>query len=143
MRKSSTLFGALSAAVLAASLVAAPAAHAAKAGAGKGGEMPSKKVCAKATDPLVVGGCLATNRKKGNCMACHQFKGIEKTRLQAGNIAPPLVAMKQRFPDKAKLRAQIADPTKANPNSSMPPYGRHSIVSGGEIDLITEWAHTL
>ena len=46
-------------------------------------------------------------------------------------------------PDKAKLRAQIADPTVANPNSIMPPFGRHNILSDEEIDLIAEFVHTL
>ncbi|NOZ10743.1 MAG: sulfur oxidation c-type cytochrome SoxX [Gammaproteobacteria bacterium] len=108
------------------------------------GEMPSKKVCkSKPKDPVVAGGCIATDRKKGNCMACHSFAGLEKTRLQAGNVGPPLVAMKQRFKDKKKLRAQIWDATKANPQSMMPPFGRHKILSEKDIDLITAWALSL
>ena len=141
MRKSSTLLTALgAAALLVGGMAVAPQAN---AGPGKGGEMPSKKVCAKATDPVVIGGCIATNRKKGNCMACHQFKGLEKTRLQAGNIAPPLVVMKKRFKSKADLRAQIWDATKKNPNSMMPPFGRHGILTEKEIDYVTEWAWSL
>jgi L-cysteine S-thiosulfotransferase len=108
-----------------------------------GGELPSKKVCKSATDAAVKGGCIATDRKKGNCAACHTFKGLEKTRLQAGNIAPPLVAIQQRFPDKAKLRTQIYDATVANKNSMMPPFGRHKILSGEEIDNIVEFLYTL
>jgi sulfur-oxidizing protein SoxX len=142
MRNSTNFFTALGAvALLLGGLAMAPQAVA--AGHGKGGEMPSKGACAKATDPIAVGGCLATNRKKGNCMACHTFAGLENTRLQAGDIAPPLVGMKQRFPDKAKLRAQIYDATKANPNTMMPPYGKHGILSDKDIDLITDWAYTL
>lgn len=82
---------------------------------------------------------IAFNRKKGNCLACHSIKGGKLP----GNIAPPLVAMKQRFPDKAKLRAQIYDSTAANPNSSMPPFGRHRILSDKEIDLVTDFIHSL
>lgn len=82
---------------------------------------------------------LAENRKKGNCFACHDYKGAHL----AGNIGPPLVAMKARFPDKAKLRAQIYDATKANPNTMMPPFGRHRILSDAEVDALTEWAYTL
>jgi sulfur-oxidizing protein SoxX len=108
-----------------------------------GGEMPSKKVCKSATDSVVKGGCTMTDRKKGNCMACHQFKGLEKTRLQAGNVAPPLIAMKQRFPDKAKLRKQVYDATSIVKNSPMPPFGRHGILSGKEIDNIVEFLYTL
>lgn len=82
---------------------------------------------------------IAFNRKKGNCLACHQIEGGE----MAGNIGPPLVAMKARFPDKSKLRAQIWDATKANPNSMMPPFGRHDILSEDEIDKVVEYIYTL
>ncbi len=82
---------------------------------------------------------LAENRKKGNCVSCHAYKGAN----MPGNAGPPLVAMKARYPDKAKLRAQIADPTKANPNTIMPPFEKHGILSGKEIDAIAEWVHTL
>ena len=82
---------------------------------------------------------IAEDRKKGNCFTCHDYEGAHL----AGNIGPPFVAMKARFPDKAKLRAQIADPTKANPHSMMPPFGKYKILSDKEIDAITEWVHTL
>lgn len=82
---------------------------------------------------------IAFSRKKGNCLACHKIKGGKL----AGNIAPPLIAMKQRFPDRAKLRAQIFDSTAVNPNSTMPPFGRHKILSGKEIDLVTDFIHQL
>jgi sulfur-oxidizing protein SoxX len=108
-----------------------------------GGEMPSKKACKVAKDNITKGGCIATDRKKGNCMACHTFAGLEKTRLQAGNIAPPLVGMKARYPDRAKLRAQVYDATKNNPDTVMPPYGRHEILSNKEIDLVVDWLYTL
>jgi sulfur-oxidizing protein SoxX len=82
---------------------------------------------------------IAEDRKKGNCFACHDYKDASL----AGNVGPPLVAMKARFPEKAKLRAQIWDATKANPNSMMPPFGKHEVLSDKEIDAITEWAWTL
>jgi len=82
---------------------------------------------------------IAENRKKGNCFACHTYEGAHL----AGNVGPPLVAMKARFPDKAKLRAQIWDATKANPNTMMPPFGRHEILSNKEIDAVTAWVYTL
>ena len=82
---------------------------------------------------------IAFDRKKGNCLACHQVEGGQL----AGNIGPPLIAMKARFPDKAKLRAQIWDATKMNPNSIMPPFGRHDILSEDEIDKVVEFIYTL
>jgi len=94
---------------------------------------------AEDSDLVATGKKIAENRKKGNCFTCHSYKGAHL----AGNIGPPLVAMKARFPDKAKLKAQISDPTKANPNSMMPPYGKYSVLSGKEIDAIVEWVLTL
>ena len=82
---------------------------------------------------------VAFDRKKGNCLACHQMEGGDLP----GNIGPPLIAMKARFPDKTKLRAQIWDPTKTNPNTIMPPFGRQQILSEGEIDKIVEYVYTL
>lgn len=82
---------------------------------------------------------IAFNRKKGNCLACHQIEGG----TMPGNIGPPLVAMKQRFPDKSRLREQIANPTKFNPNSAMPPFGKHNILSEDEIDKVVEFIYTL
>ena len=85
------------------------------------------------------GKAVSFDRKKGNCLACHQIEGG----TLPGNIGPPLIAMKARFPDKAKLRAQIWDATKANPNTIMPPFGRQQILSESEIDKIVEYIYTL
>ncbi len=82
---------------------------------------------------------IAFDRKKGNCLACHQIEGGSLP----GNIGPPLVAMKARFPDKSKLRAQIADSRANNPNTIMPPFGAHEILSGSELDKVVEFIHTL
>ncbi len=90
-------------------------------------------------DLVAEGKKIAEDRKKGNCFACHAYEGAS----MAGNIGPPLVAMKARFPDKQKLYNQIWDATKANPNSMMPPFGKHEILSDKEIKAVTEWAHTL
>ncbi len=92
-----------------------------------------------AEDPIAAGKKIAFDRKKGNCLACHYIEGG----AVPGNIAPPLVAMKHRFPDKAKLRAQIWDASKANPRTIMPPFGKHRILSEKEIDLVTEFVHSL
>ena len=82
---------------------------------------------------------VAEDRKRGNCFTCHEYKDAHL----AGNIGPPFLAMKARFPDKAKLRAQISDATKNNPNTLMPPFGKFKILSNEEIDDITEWVWTL
>ena len=85
---------------------------------------------------------LAMNLNKGNCLACHAIPGDPKA-VTSANIGPPLIAMKARFPDKAKLRAQIWDATQNNPNTSMPPFGKHKVLTEGEIDLITDYVYGL
>lgn len=89
--------------------------------------------------PAPDGKAISFDTKQGNCLACHMITGGE----MAGNIAPPLIAMKARFPDKAVLRAQIADATVKNPVSFMPPFGKHGILSEKEIDAVTDFIHSL
>jgi sulfur-oxidizing protein SoxX len=90
-------------------------------------------------DAVAQGKTIAFDRKKGNCLGCHVIEGGDLP----GNIGPPLIAMKARFPDKAKLRAQIYDATARNPFTPMPPFGKHRALSEKEIDLVTEYIHTL
>jgi sulfur-oxidizing protein SoxX len=103
--------------------------------------LPSVPSLSLAADTSVIdqGKAVSFDRKKGNCLACHQIDGGNLP----GNIGPPLVAMKARYPDKAKLRAQIWDATKTNSNSIMPPFGRQQILSESDIDKIVEFIYTL
>lgn len=82
---------------------------------------------------------LAFDRKKGNCLACHMVADG----VSPGDLGPPLIAMKARFPDRAVLRAQIWDATVKNPESIMPAFGRYKALSEKEIDLITDYVLTL
>ncbi|MGB5276538.1 MAG: sulfur oxidation c-type cytochrome SoxX [Gammaproteobacteria bacterium] len=82
---------------------------------------------------------LAFDRKKGNCLACHMIEGG----TLAGNIGPPLVAMKARFPDYEKMKAQIADPRVTNPNTIMIPFGPHKVLTAQEIELVSQFIYTL
>ena len=90
-------------------------------------------------DAISDGKKVAFDRKKGNCLACHMMSDGSLP----GNIGPPLVAMKARFPNKADLRAQIWDATAKNPNTIMPPFGKHQILTEKEVDLITEFVYSL
>jgi sulfur-oxidizing protein SoxX len=137
MRKTAgIIMSAAATAIFLGGFIASPATLAA-------GKAPSSEVCGNKasppTDAITQGGCLAIDQKKGNCLACHRIEGGSIP----GNIAPPLISMAQRFPDKAKLRAQIWDSTVANPHTSMPPFGRHKILSEAEIDKIVEFMLTL
>ena len=82
---------------------------------------------------------LAFDRTKGNCLACHYIEGG----TLAGNIGPPLVAMKARFPDYEKMKAQIADPRVQNPNTIMIPFGPHKVLTAEEIELVSQFVYTL
>ena len=88
---------------------------------------------------IAEGKSIAFNKKKGNCLACHQIEGGNLP----GNIGPPLLAMKARFPDKSKLHAQISDSRISNPNTIMPPFGAHEILSASEIDKVVEFIYSL
>ncbi len=82
---------------------------------------------------------IAFDRKKGNCLACHMVADGSLP----GNIGPPLIAMKARFPDRAKLRAQIWDASVKNPTTFMPPFGKHKILSEDAVDKVTDFIHSL
>ena len=94
---------------------------------------------AESAAQAVDGKALAMEKSKGNCLACH---AIADGKLP-GNLGPPLVGMKARFPDKEILRRQIWDASGRNPDSRMPPYGRHGILNREEIELIVEYLYTL
>lgn len=81
---------------------------------------------------------LAFSRAKGNCLTCHEIKGGE----DPGNVAPPLADMKARFPDRKELIAIIADETKRNPLTVMPPFKRNLILNDKEIEAIVDFLYT-
>jgi len=95
---------------------------------------------ATAQDAAVIeeGKKIAFNKKKGNCLACHAIKGGKLP----GNIGPPLVDIKSRY-DQTALKAQITDARSVNPNTMMPPFGPHEILSKGEIEKVVEFIYTL
>lgn len=104
-----------------------------------GFQIPQAVAADKAMSAAEKGKKVALNKKKGNCMACHQFAGAKLP----GNAGPPLVAMKARFPDKKKLRALIWDMSARNPHTIMPPFGKYKIISDKDIDALAEWVYTL
>ncbi|TQV62118.1 MAG: sulfur oxidation c-type cytochrome SoxX [Halothiobacillaceae bacterium] len=83
---------------------------------------------------------LAFDRGKGNCLSCHMIAGGD----QPGTIAPPLVAMKARYPDRAALYNVIWDPrSKFGPGTIMPPIGAHGILSKDEVEKVVDFVHSL
>jgi len=92
-----------------------------------------------AADVVAEGKALAYDKKKGNCLACHMAGDGDLP----GNIAPPLIAMKARFPNQKDLFNQISEPRTKNKDSMMPPFGTHNILSDGEINKIIAFMYTL
>jgi L-cysteine S-thiosulfotransferase len=82
---------------------------------------------------------LAFDRKKGNCLACHNIAGG----VAPGNIAPALIAIQSRFSSKAELYSQIWDATVKNPESAMPPFGKHGALSEDELNSVVDFIWTL
>ncbi|AOS83741.1 sulfur oxidation c-type cytochrome SoxX [Chlorobaculum limnaeum] len=85
------------------------------------------------------GKALALDTNKGNCIACHMMGEGEFP----GNYGPPLIQMKERYPDQAVLRKQVEDASAINPKSIMPPFGKHGILTDSEIAQIIDYLYTL
>lgn len=81
---------------------------------------------------------VAENRKKGNCFTCHSYEGVHLP----GNLGPALNGISKRK-SREEIYNQIWDATKANPNTTMPPFGKHEVLSKKEINAVTEWVLTL
>lgn len=81
---------------------------------------------------------LAFDRGKGNCLTCHAIKGGDSP----GNLGPPLVDIKKRFPDRNELIAIISDEIKRNPLTVMPPFGRNLILTEQEINSVVDFLYT-
>lgn len=91
------------------------------------------------TDTIAQGKAIAWDRKAGNCLACHSMPEGDSP----GNLGPPLIAMRARFPERQKLFDQIYDATQINPSSRMPPFGKHHILSTADINAIIDYLYTL
>ena len=94
-------------------------------------------ISVKAETTVLDGRSLAFETEHGNCLACHQITGGR----QMGDIGPPLVDMRRRFPERERLHAQIWDASTFNLNTMMPPYGRQQILSDEEINAIIDFLY--
>ena len=81
---------------------------------------------------------IAFDRQKGNCLACHVIPGGDLP----GNLGPSLVGVADRL-NKERIRKQIWDPEQFNTVTSMPPFGKHKIMTEEEIDKVTAYLMTL
>jgi sulfur-oxidizing protein SoxA len=80
--------------------------------------------------------------EKGHCVACHQVPAGAGPATRA-DLGPLLEGARMRGLGKPAIRAAIVDPLSANPDTVMPPFGRHRILEGAEIDRLVDYLHGL
>ena len=80
------------------------------------------------------GRAVLVDRDLGHCLLCHQISQVDEP--FQGDIGPPLSHVGDRL-DAATLRARIADPTRLNPETVMPAYGR----TEGLTQVASEYLH--
>jgi sulfur-oxidizing protein SoxX len=95
-----------------------------------------------AADTSLPGREIAHAQERGNCLACHRMPA-DPGAVTDANLGPVLENLKRRFPDREKLRVQVWDARRANPDTLMPPYGAHGILTPAEIDAIVDYLLTL
>jgi sulfur oxidation c-type cytochrome SoxX len=76
----------------------------------------------------------------GNCSACHAIPA-DTSGKPAGNMGPPMIGMKDRFPTIDKLKAAIEDQRKFQPDTMMPPFGRNKILTPEQIDAVAQYIY--
>ncbi|MCY7389907.1 MAG: sulfur oxidation c-type cytochrome SoxX [Burkholderiales bacterium] len=100
---------------------------------------------AAAQTAIVDGRALFMDERKGNCSACHKTPA-DTLLKSASNVGPPLESIKQKYAapvDRLRLREAISDLSKRNPDTIMPPYGKHRILTETEINAIVAYLETL
>lgn len=81
----------------------------------------------------------SAGRGRGNCSACHALPA--EPDIVSGDVGPPMMGMKQRFPDIEILKAAIADQKQFAPGTSMPPFGRNRILTPEQIDALAHYLY--
>ena len=81
-------------------------------------------------------------RDRGNCLACHQVPENAGPASRS-DLGPKLEGARMRSLGRAGLRAIIEDPMRANPDTVMPPFGRHRILEPADIQRLVEYLHAL
>ena len=79
---------------------------------------------------------------KGHCIACHQLPaGVGPE--SRNDVGPRLEGARMRELGRAALKEIIDDASKRNPQTVMPPFGRHRLLDAGEIERLAEYLHAL
>jgi sulfur-oxidizing protein SoxX len=75
---------------------------------------------------------------KGYCISCHQVPAGAGPETRS-NVGPALAGARMRELGRAALAELLRDPMRANPDTVMPPFGRHRILDEREIGAVTEY----
>lgn len=92
-------------------------------------------------EPLT-GAQLFVRPGKGNCIACHQVSDAKAPQTRS-DLGPRLEGARMRAIGRERLRALLNDPMANNPDTLMPPFGRHRILDAAEIDRIIDYLDAL
>jgi sulfur-oxidizing protein SoxX len=99
--------------------------------------------CAAAARAQVPSGAeLFVRADKGNCIACHQVPAGAGPATRS-DLGPKLEGARMRAIGRERLRALLTDPMANNPDTMMPPFGRHRILDAAEIDRVVEYLDAL
>ena len=79
---------------------------------------------------------------KGNCIACHQVPEGAGPAVRA-DVGPRLDAARLKGYGRERLRNLLDDPMRVNPDTVMPPYGRHRLLDAREIERVIDYLHAL
>ena len=79
---------------------------------------------------------------KGHCIACHELPAGNGPATRA-DVGPRLEGARMRALGREALKEIIDDPTRRNPETVMPPFGRHRILEAREIDELAAFLHAL
>lgn len=88
----------------------------------KGGDSISKSLTGKSGDAKN-GRKLAINRKKGNCLACHEMPIPEQA--FHGKVGPSLMGIAGRM-SEGEMRLRLVDPKVVNPDTIMPAFYKNA-----------------
>jgi sulfur-oxidizing protein SoxX len=85
---------------------------------------------------------LFTRADQGHCVACHEVASAAPS-ARRSDVGPKLEGARMRALGRERLRALLTDPMASNPETLMPPYGRHRILDAAEIERVIDYLYAL
>ena len=95
-----------------------------------------------ATAQPLSGAELFARADKGHCSACHQVPPGAGPATRS-DVGPKLDGGRMRALGRERLRSLLTDPMASNPDTLMPPFGRHRILDAAEIERVIDYLYAL